>query len=387
MEKVGEFSKTAERDANNKIIHETYAPIMSPTFDGKVLAPTPEPEMNNNQVATTAFVKNAISLLAGIDADSLRALVELKTLLDANPSLKNGLLDVLASKQDFSDALTSISKLETKADQFLYTIGKDEYEVGIITKFARTILDDVTPYAVRQTIDALGKDEQAVSAVEADTAMNCVGNSASADKLARPRRINIIDSSNANAGDDTEFDGSENIRIKLPKTAVMNIEGNATTADYFRRGKELVVDVGSNARVEYTAEKNTSIGVEGILQAKNGGTGESDLNNAWVGKTRTVENNMSEVGDLMYASLDGDFFRIRVDKNQATETGCLEIATGDDANEAVYVRQYYGEFDTVHRTLVLLDEFGNTSMPGALSMHTLILPSKPSSTENAIWIE
>lgn len=329
IESVGEFSKSAERDFNNRIIHETYAPIMSPTFDGKVQAPTPEPEVNNNQVATTAFVKQAISLLTSIDADSLQALVDIKKLLDANKTLKDGLLEAIASKQDKSDALLSISKLETEADQYLYTIGKDTYDTGIITKFARTILDDVTPYAVRQTINALGKDEQAVSAVEADTAMNCVGNSATADKLAIARRIYITDHTAKNYGDDTVFDGSENVRIKLPTVAIMNIEGNATTADHFRRGKELVVDVGSNARVEYTAEANTSLGVEGVLQTKNGGTGESDINKAWVGKSGAIEKNMDNVDNLIYATLDGDFFRVRIDKNATTNTGCLEIATGD----------------------------------------------------------
>lgn len=50
--------------------------------------------------------------------------------------------------------------------------------------------------------------------------------------------------------------------------------------------------------------------------------------------------------------------------------GALEIATSDNGNEPIYVRQYSGgdndepEFKTLVRSLTLLDKDGNTTMPG-----------------------
>ena len=50
--------------------------------------------------------------------------------------------------------------------------------------------------------------------------------------------------------------------------------------------------------------------------------------------------------------------------------GYLEIATGDDANEPIYVRQYTGSplSGTATRTLTLLDSSGDTSLPGSLTI-------------------
>lgn len=53
--------------------------------------------------------------------------------------------------------------------------------------------------------------------------------------------------------------------------------------------------------------------------------------------------------------------------------GSVEIATGDDGNEPIYVRQYNGGggaagFVTIARTLTLLDASGNTTIPGVLHL-------------------
>lgn len=54
------------------------------------------------------------------------------------------------------------------------------------------------------------------------------------------------------------------------------------------------------------------------------------------------------------------------------DAGFLEISTGDNGNEPIFVRQYNGNpttsGSTVNRTLTLLDSSGNTSLPGALSL-------------------
>lgn len=48
----------------------------------------------------------------------------------------------------------------------------------------------------------------------------------------------------------------------------------------------------------------------------------------------------------------------------------MEIATADDANESIYVRQYSGVFGTLNTTLTLLDASHNTIIPNALTVGT-----------------
>lgn len=88
----------------------------------------------------------------------------------------------------------------------------------------------------------------------------------------------------------------------------------------------------------------------------------------------------SITGNLEFASPSNNTFRGVVGKagvndywrvgGQATadNAGYMEIATADDADEPIYVRQYSGAYSTLSRTLTLLDASGNTSMPGNLSV-------------------
>lgn len=64
---------------------------------------------------------------------------------------------------------------------------------------------------------------------------------------------------------------------------------------------------------------------------------------------------------------DNDQFRILVG-GTASNAGYAEIATADDGTEPIYVRQYTGVFGALQRTLTLLDESGNTSVPGNLTV-------------------
>lgn len=69
--------------------------------------------------------------------------------------------------------------------------------------------------------------------------------------------------------------------------------------------------------------------------------------------------------NLFYCSMaDNDFCRINC--GGSSNAGYLEIATADDGNEPIYVRQYTGVFSSVTRTLTLLDGSGNTQFPGTL---------------------
>jgi len=78
----------------------------------------------------------------------------------------------------------------------------------------------------------------------------------------------------------------------------------------------------------------------------------------------TVANNNTEA--LVQGTMgSNDYFRIAI--GGASNAGWAEIATGDDYNEPIYVRQYQGSFATLKRTATLLDASGNTSFPGTVT--------------------
>lgn len=81
-------------------------------------------------------------------------------------------------------------------------------------------------------------------------------------------------------------------------------------------------------------------------------------------KYLSFANNAGGIGGIMG---DNDEWRI-YGRSTAANAGYLEIATTDDGDGPIYVRQYTGStFNSIKRTLTLLDASGNTSLPGNLS--------------------
>lgn len=64
---------------------------------------------------------------------------------------------------------------------------------------------------------------------------------------------------------------------------------------------------------------------------------------------------------------DNDFWRIKGGAT-ASNSGYLEIATANEGNEPIYVRQYTGTFGTIKRTLTLLDTNGFAHFPSYISI-------------------
>lgn len=65
---------------------------------------------------------------------------------------------------------------------------------------------------------------------------------------------------------------------------------------------------------------------------------------------------------LLYQKMaDNDYFRIHVG-GTATNAGYAEIATADDGNEPIYIRQYTGVFATLAHGITLMDASGNQTL-------------------------
>ncbi|WP_052461938.1 pyocin knob domain-containing protein [Necropsobacter massiliensis] len=84
---------------------EKRAPNTSPAFTGTPTAPTAPQTVNNNQVATTAFVKAAIAALVGSAPATLDTLAEIATALGSDGNLKATLLAEIAKRANKATTL------------------------------------------------------------------------------------------------------------------------------------------------------------------------------------------------------------------------------------------------------------------------------------------
>lgn len=80
-----------------------YAPKASPALTGVPTAPTANPNTNNTQIATTAFVKTALANLVGSAPAALDTLEELARALAGDANLKATLLAEIGKKANATD--------------------------------------------------------------------------------------------------------------------------------------------------------------------------------------------------------------------------------------------------------------------------------------------
>ena len=79
-------------------VANTKAPSNSPVLTGVPTAPTPAPEVNNSQIATTQFVHQIISALIGDAPDALNTLKELSDALGGDPNFATTITTLINSK-------------------------------------------------------------------------------------------------------------------------------------------------------------------------------------------------------------------------------------------------------------------------------------------------
>ncbi|HGO5816122.1 TPA: phage tail protein [Mannheimia haemolytica] len=93
----------ANRTAYLKQQLEKRATTESPTLTGTPKAPTPAQTVNDEQIATTAFVKAAIAALVGSAPATLDTLAEIATALGNDGNLKQVLLGEIGKKVNLTD--------------------------------------------------------------------------------------------------------------------------------------------------------------------------------------------------------------------------------------------------------------------------------------------
>ena len=272
IDNIDRNAETAIKDQNGNIINTYYAPINSPEFTGQAKVNTTlSTDNNNNLIATTKFVHDLINETLTVNTDVLSALTQIKALLQDNTSLSDGILKLIESKQEQTDTLSNLLYIANSAKSGALLVA---YEHGLfdlcnITPFTYEYLSQANASGVRQVINALGKSEKAISAVNADTATNCIGNSLTANRLAASRSLSVTDGTNT--GEQIEFDGSDGISIPLPKKIQADIDGVSEYAKLLHNAKSIQVSLSSSEKAKFDNDRDITPGVTGILPIEHGG--------------------------------------------------------------------------------------------------------------------
>ena len=164
-----------------------------------------------------------------------------------------------------------------------------------------------------------------------------------AGKLSVGRTIAIDGKVNA-AG--VAFDGTRNISLNVTNVTADSCTGNAATANRLSTSRILRLTGNTSGEAFFDGSGNVTI--------------ETTTTSAQRVEEMSARNGFKELVKACMAL--NDFFRIGVGGDN--NGGYAEIATADDGNEPIVVRQYTGVFQNLIRTLTLLDGNGNTTFPG-----------------------
>ncbi|EJG2957738.1 tail fiber protein [Escherichia coli] len=192
------------------------APLASPALTGVPTAPTAAQGTNNTQIATTAYVRAAISALVGSSPEALDTLNELAAALGNDPNFATTMTNALAGKQPLDATLTALAGLATGANKLPYFTGKDTVAQTDLTSVGRDILAKTSTLAVIQYLGLreLGTSGEKIPLLSAANTWSAhqtfnggitgalTGNADTATKLKTARNINGV-----------RFDGSADINI------------------------------------------------------------------------------------------------------------------------------------------------------------------------------
>ena len=178
-----------------------------------------------------------------------------------------------------------------------------------------------------------------------------------------------------NITDTTKDKGYISLALGSSKSLDLYLDG-----DYYANENNLVLNTG-NYKTYVTPANIGAANASHGTHVTYGGNGSattvsrSDHTHSYIplGGSASITGNLefsnsgTTVRGVIGTMGDNDYWRI-VGGATASNSGYLEIATADDANEPIYVRQYgSGKFGTLTRTATLLDASGNTSFPGTVT--------------------
>ncbi|EDY7131620.1 hypothetical protein GPE24_004063 [Salmonella enterica subsp. enterica] len=231
------------------------APLASPALTGIPTAPTAAQGTNNTQIATTAYVRAAISALVGSSPEALDTLNELAAALGNDPNFATTMTNALAGKQPLDATLTALAGLATGANKLPYFTGTDTVSQTDLTSVGRDILAKTSVLAVIQYLGLreLGTSGEKIPLLSTANTWSArqtfnggitgalTGNADTATKLKTARTINGVG-----------FDGSTDITLtpeNLGLTDIVSQAGNAVQRSGDKMTGELKIGTVNALRI------------------------------------------------------------------------------------------------------------------------------------------
>ena len=142
---------------------------------------------------------------------------------------------------------------------------------------------------------------------------------------------------------------------EVNQNAFANVKVGSTTIQSDAKQDTLELAAGTNISLVGDANNDkVTIGVTGKVASAS----QAD-------KVNGTANDGSATDLVTGTMASNDHFRIRI--GGSNDAGYAEIATADNSDEPIYVRQYDFGFTTATRTATILDGSGNTSFPGKVT--------------------
>ena len=146
---------------------------------------------------------------------------------------------------------------------------------------------------------------------------------------------------------------------EVNQNAFANVKVGSTTIQSDTKQDTLELAAGANISLVGDANNDkVTIGVTGKVASA-----------TTADKVNGTANDGSATDLVTGAMASNDRFRIRI--GGSNDVGYAEIATSDNGDEPIYIRQYgggnFGFTDTPTRTATILDSNGNTSFPGTVT--------------------
>lgn len=256
------------------------------------------------------------------------------------------------------------------------------------------------------TTQILGSKNRLYSRSNADTSLGSwntiaylTDNVASATKLQNTRTFTISDGTNL--GTASNFNGTGNVTLRLPSTihadiignvtgdingdVTGNLHGNADTATKLQTGRNINGTLFDGTRNITTAQWGTA---RNLTIGKSTKSVNGSANISW---TLSEIGAVNKAGDTMTGILrmmaginllevdnepthlhgvfaSNDWWDIAGYTN-SIDSGYLDIRTGDNGNEPIYISQIGSSGNVVHRATIL-DGSGNTKFPGTITAPT-----------------
>lgn len=251
---------------------------------------------------------------------------------------------------------------------------------GVLSVNTATVMDSATNAATAASATTAGTADSATSAGYATSA----GNAATASSATTANSANTAGSATSagiatsastagyatSAGTATTATSAPNYLPLTGGTINGNLRiqsGNYGTKLNFGDGDYCYISEPTDDNLTIHVNSGKNLNLEGNVQIN--GTNIEDLA---VNQAKSVYvSNTATTGSmhLVKGIVNNDLGGIIVGST-ASDKGYLEIATGDNGDEPIYVKQYSGtanDFTGTARTATILDASGNTSFPGQVT--------------------